>query len=644
MLVLSHYRFLLLGLACSLSFTLFGQSGTFDLGESARPETDTILVSVADTSDVYFFYPSEPGQEYADPDTVLGEYFSQYDPTRQQEEPYGNLGNLGTAVVPLTYQLADYRGFNVGINPYSLYRFSTQEFAFLRSGQPLTRAYFSQGNNQENTYFKLNFSRNFIDGFNLNIQYQRINNQGLYTFQRATTNALGFGLWYKTPKQRYQAFFTYLNHSQDQENNLGITAEPIGTNGLPVVTDPVTLSVRSQTATTALKDNEWGFTHYYKLRSERDSVQTDRRAILIHHQARLLNATYKFFDESAVGQTAAYGPLLVDDRGLRHFFQHRQLTNEAKLVSYKPAKPDSTGAKTQRDLIEVGIEHRLHRIDQEPNEAENVQNLFLKGRIKLAPTPRLLFDVSAYYGLGANRNTYRLEGDLLLDFKLGRLKANLIQQRIPPTRIQQQLYVSQQLVWDNTFDAPFETQITGTYEIPQWQLSLQGRYQLLNNLIYFGEDGLAAQSDQAISVLQASARWNLKWWKLHLDNWVVAQQTGATELQLPNLYTQHSLYFYGLLFKEVMLARIGVDFRFLSDYPLYAYQPLTGQFYLQTTDESDFPLFLDFFLAFKVQKFRFQFRFENLLTFVLDDYYYFAADHPVPQFGLRFGIAWEFLE
>lgn len=632
-------------LVCFTLVNISGQSGTFDLGESSRPKTDTLLVSVADTSDVYFFYPRNPGQEYSDSDTLLGRYFLQYDPSRQQEMPYGNLGNLGTAVVPLSYQLADYRGFHVGIDPYSLYRFNSEDFAYLRSGQPLTRAYFSQGNNQENTYFKLQFSRNFIDGFNLNIQYQRINNQGLYTYQRAINNALGFGLWYKTPKQRYQAFLTYFNHSHDHENNLGISAEPRGPNGLPVVTDPITLSVRSQSATTAIKDNEWRYIHYYKLRSERDSSQQTRRAILIHHQAKLLQARYKFFDETVGSQAFSYGPLLVDERGLRHYLEHRQLTNEAKLVSYKPAKPDSTGTLTQRDLIEIGLEHRWHRIYQEPQEEESLQNLFLKGRIKWAPTPSLLLDVQAYYALGVDRNTYRLEGKLLFDLKkLGNLEANLVQQRIPPTRIQERLYVSQQLIWDNDFVAPFETQITGKYELPQWRLSVQGRYQLINNLIYFDQNGLARQADQATSILGLSARWNLKWWKLHLDNWAVAQQTGSTEIQIPNLFTQHSLYFYGPLFKEVMLAKIGFDFRFLTDYPLYAYQPLTGQFYLQTVDQSDYPLLLDFFLGFKVQKFRFQFRFENLLTFLLDDYYYFAADHPIPQFGLRFGIAWEFLE
>ena len=94
-----------------------------------------------------------------------------------------------------------------------------------------------------------------------------------------------------------------------------------------------------------------------------------------------------------------------------------------------------------------------------------------------------------------------------------------------------------------------------------------------------------------------------------------------------------------------MLLNLGVDFRINSEFRPDAYQPLTWQFHLQDTlTQKPYP-WLDVFAAFKVQSFRFFFRYENLQTLWNNsDVFYQTASHPQPFGSIRLGIAWRFLD
>jgi hypothetical protein len=76
-----------------------------------------------------------------------------------------------------------------------------------------------------------------------------------------------------------------------------------------------------------------------------------------------------------------------------------------------------------------------------------------------------------------------------------------------------------------------------------------------------------------------------------------------------------------------------------------AYQPVTGQFHLQDTlSQQPYP-WADVFVAFKVQTFRFFFRYENAYTFIDNTkVFYQTAWHPQPFGGFRLGVAWRFLD
>jgi hypothetical protein len=89
----------------------------------------------------------------------------------------------------------------------------------------------------------------------------------------------------------------------------------------------------------------------------------------------------------------------------------------------------------------------------------------------------------------------------------------------------------------------------------------------------------------------------------------------------------------------------GFDFRVNSEFRPEAYQPLSWQFHLQDSiTQKPYP-WLDAFIAFRVQTFRFFFRYENLSTlFDKSNVFYQTAYYAQPLGAIRFGIGWRFLD
>ena len=599
---------------------------------------DTLSELTVDTSDLYRYFSLNPDQEFDFADTLLGDYFTQYDPIRKASPDLGHLGNLGSPHQQLVFHPQFRRGVHLGFDQYEAYRIYAKDLTFYRTEQAYTLARFSQGPTQDDLQFGVEFSREFANQVTFSINYQRINNLGSYNRQKATSDAFAVGFRFRSPNQRYDAFTTYANNVNTQEENGGISLEPA------ILSDPLTIAVKLETAETRYASRQFRLDQHYKLRMEKDSMQKNRTAIVAAHSFEFRRDSYKFFDDSPSADSSFYGVLQTDSRGLRQFIGMDQYHNAFRFRTFRLWPKDSTGVKNQRDLLEVGLEHTAFFVNQEPLDTV-LQNLFLTGKWKVSPFNGLNIEANGHYGLAANAGDYRVDGTLLLNLKkLGQFKATVINQLNRPDRLAAQAFVSQQAIWENDFKKTLETSLIATYQIPEWNLAVSGRYHLINNLVYYDQQGVAQQTSIPISIPQLLVKAKLKVWKLHLDNEVVLQRPTETEIRIPEIYSNHQFYFYGNLFKKVMLAKIGFDLRLTSGYKPNAYQPLIGRFYLQEDLQTDWQPIVDGFVSFKVDKFRFFFRFENALPFLTDKYYYLAADYPIDHTQIRFGLNWQFVD
>lgn len=627
--------------------------------DSVTQEIETEL----DTAQYSYFFQDNPGRFYTDKDSLLGDNFHQYDPARQRSLDYFNLGRVNSAAYPSVYQPAVRRGLDMGLHAYDLYYLKNNDIRFYQQGKALTDAFFS--GTQQNSLIKLKFSRNFANNINFSLDYLRssninqLNSQGptfnrsykdsivrsyLYEgFPRGRITTLGVGFWVN--RSRYDGYLTYTFNLSEQLDKGGIADDSLFrissyTYSLPeILTDAQTRHQRQEIA----------YLHYLKL-NKKDSTG-NKRAYLASHRISYKSDLYKSYDpfSSSPSKTDStfYGSLLNDARGLRFYLKENQIENSFNISTTKNRSSDSThkgGSMGQKDWFEVGIAHSFHRLNQEAF-TQNINNVIVKGRWNFTPNENIKVETYAHFNiLGYNIGDYRLNGEAFLNIKnIGSLTLKASNSLYAPSYLQTHAYLTQRELWNNDFKKTLETHLSGTLSIPKAHFEGTVAYSLLNNYIYFDKTFRPQQTSTPLSILQLILVENLQLGSFHLDNTIAFQKSTEKFVRLPDIYTKHSLYAEGKIFKKAMLARAGFDIRYASAWFAPAYMPLMGQFYIQEKGSVNAYPSIDVFLSFKVKTFRFFAKMENLIGSFSDNVYYQIYNSPVPDRQFRFGVRWNLL-
>ncbi len=588
-------------------------------------------------------YSLSPERSFPAADTLPDADYRMYDPARRNVIDWGTLGNLGSAARPLFFENQAIRGFDVGVHAYDRYMLRPEQLGFYRNTRTFSDAYFSQGRNQFETNLNARFGRTFEGGANFSLEYRTLNNLGQYRYQRDKHNALALGLWLPVGK-RYDAFLIFTRNVIRQQENGGIVTDTVFGSGQ--FAGPIAAEIRlsNEKAYTRLDDQSLHLTHHYRLAGK---GATGKRSLRATHTFAWNEQKYKFADqgsgEAGMGADAAYfePAFLVDFRGIRHLIALDRIDNAFTINTFKIKKSGRPS-----DLLAVGLAHSYFKVNQEPREFK-VSNLFLTGNLAITPSETFAFTAQGALGVLDNIGEYQLQGELLLGLgKAGKFKASLLSQIRPPALLFDRLYVSKRQIWDNNFAKPVENSLSASYALPLIGFEAGARVHLVNNYLYFDQNGLAAQTTSPLQVTQLLLKENIKWGSLRFDNTVALQQPNREDvLRLPKWFSKNSLYFSGKVFKKKMLLNAGVDFRINSDFQPDGYHPLSWQFHLQdSVKQAPYP-WIDLFIAFKVQAFRGFVRYENCATWWDNTkVFYQTAYHAQPFGALRFGIAWRFMD
>lgn len=588
-----------------------------------------------------FTFALTPEKSELATDTLPDLDFRQFNPARRQTIDYATLGNLGSSAQPQFFQIQPQLGFGLGVNAFKLYTLHPQDLQFYRNRRSFSDAYFTQGKNNLETQVNARFARTFSGGANFSLEYRTINNLGKFNYQRDRHNALAAGLWVPVGK-RYEGFLIFTQNVMRQLENGGIVSDTVFSGGQ--FQGPLAAAVRlpDTKAYTRYDDKSWNLTHHFRFAGGNTA---GARVLRATHELEWNQVKLKFSDGDSTAGLANdvyyYGQFLTNGRGIRNFIRVNQISNSFTINTFK-----SKVQGAPSDLLALGIKHSLFYVYQEPNKS-SFSNLFLTGDLALTPNKSFAFTASGALGLFKNLGEYQLNGNLKIGLgKAGELRAALLSQRRPPDLIHERLIVSQTDVWNLNLQKPVENSLSATYALPLVGLEATARTILVNNYLYYDQNGNSAQSSAPLQVVQLLIRENIHLGWLHLDNTIALQQANRSDVfHFPKWFSQNSLYIRGALFQKKLLLSTGFDFRMNSAFLPDGYNPVTAQFYLQDqVTQQPYP-WVDMFLAFKVQAFRFFARYENCYTF-WDKTKVFYQTYPYPQtFGaFRLGISWRFLD
>ncbi len=208
-----------------------------------------------------------------------------------------------------------------------------------------------------------------------------------------------------------------------------------------------------------------------------------------------------------------------------------------------------------------------------------------------------------------------------------------------------QQYKANSFIWNNAFKSIFNQQVHIVADYLPLRIRAGIYTQLLNNAIFNNIAQQPEQSPKAISNTRVYAAHQLSWKRLRLNNTLHYQVTTAPDLmRMPNLYTNHALYFETKKIKNNFIVQAGVDVQLIPKFKSYAYSPALNQFYLQENFESANQLYADVFLNIYIRPAYIFIKMEHANQFYYPQQSEVVAGYLMKPRALRFGLRWNFLD
>lgn len=650
----------------------------------SRSVLDTVVVSpprVAVASDTStgrrrrstlndtWYYGHEPEKHFLIDSSIF--QMHRFDVVRRDGPEYFNLGNMGTEAYPLVFSPSPSVGFNMGFHQFDAYRYSKDSIHYYQVIRPYAEIFYSLGINKDQL-FKGRFANSHKNGLMYGVEFRRINSPGQYTRQRAIDN--GFSLYgiYNSKDHQWGLESDLVYNSYLVQENGGLARDIIFKDS--ALFQKSLAPVNLQYAGLQYREISWYLKGTYaigKKYNERINDTTVLRVVLpvfkVSYQFNLDYNHYQYFDLKG---DSAYYPYLTMGDTMRYTSGYLKAANRFGL-DYTAKKLTSDSTYKELNFI-IGASANLdYFVMREFGQKPKFTNLYVDGYIKSNPAvnSRLLYKASVtYYMAGYNQNDLTANGEVGVDFRqFGRITAGAGYQLRHADWIYHSLrsdtitgiHTTQsnglplnanldKLNYQYFYNLPRMSifRFGGDYTVDKIGIRVSAYNYVLKNYFYFSGPVTPAYESRAMNmlVLSFSNRFGIK--GFHFDNDVWFQKSaGSDVIRLPLVTTKTSVYYERYVFKKALLFAIGVDLRYYTPFKGNAYNPLTGQFYLQNDWELKFYPVMDVFLNVKIKTVRIYLMGTNLSSFFgKQKGYYTSPLYPAADATFKFGGAWRFFE
>lgn len=559
--------------------------------------------------------------------------FRQYDPARAQDFYGAHLGNLASSYRDLWYKPIYDKGYHYKKDAHNIYKKRAEELAFYLLHLPYADFQYSQGDGQQNTAFDAKFGMNMTKQFQLSIDYSKINHRGQYRNQQNKDVHLLIGGWYQSKNKFYDGFYTYQSNKLDQEHNGGITSDSFFIK--PGFELRETIPVKFSSAFSLGRDKAFLINNIFHLNvNPKDSIPQEKDGIFdLRQHIKIGSYDLKYFDDDIDTSFQYYKSFELDERGVRHFYEH-QLFETAAFLDIEQSKNDFSY------LLSPGIRFQRYSINQEPVDSVHAQST-IEAKLRLKYKDLFNLNSSLEFGLLKATGYLLSENDISIGLSdKVHLKGFLNFYRNNQALLNQRLFISGQELWSNNFSDKSILSFGADLDIPFLNLRAGVALHNLFNPIYYDEFVFPAVLESNPSILQLKLSHHAKFRNFHFKNTLGLQQTAQTELSLPKFIGKHSLYYQNNIFKKNLLIQTGLDLHHNDRFNAYAFFPLIDQFYLTNQSRLVYYPIVDAFVSFKVKTFKAFVKAENLTAFLTEEVPFQVPEHPQNEFLIRIGINW----
>ncbi|NTW33190.1 MAG: putative porin [Bacteroidetes bacterium] len=549
--------------------------------------------------------------------------------------------NSGLAYRDLDFK-ADYNFDFVSSRQYYKNYFRFNENAqYYNVSVPFSDAFFCRGPLREQILNFL-FTRKIKNNFNISVNYKLIYSPGTYLRQKTNESFFILTSNYHTKNKKYVVLGNYFFNKLKTQENGGLTNDSSFTENLESRRQLIETNLTN--AENQIKESGFYIKQFYFLgfhhKNEKDTTSKHTFIGLgrISHSILFKNQSYIYLDNNP---TSGFYPLVLLSNTLTYDSIHTNTIENT--ISWSNAEFENS--EQQPFLISFGLRHKFSKLYSyllDTSLVSIIPECKMEGRISKTTNIKLS---GFYFANGYNKSDFSLTGVIYQKFKKDFYNNDKIGIRQDyfcqsPAWFDNN-YSSNHFIWDYSFKQTLtnKTSVILNYKKLDVFLNFYG----IKNYIYYDDYARPKQFLDNIAVVQLELNKNFKLKNWNIDNKIVYQKANNSDvLRLPDLMSNHVMYFEHPLFKNALTAQLGFEVTFFSSYYPLNYMPATREFYLQNNYKSDNYPYIDFFVNAKIKRARLYLKIDHLNSGFMGYNYFLIPHYPMSDRGLKFGISWIF--
>jgi len=571
-----------------------------------------------------------------------------HDQLRERKPFTATFPNLGLAYRDLEFNMHYNSDFVSSRRYYEDYFLTNDNAEYFHVNSPYSKAYYVMGPKREQ-YFNFLFTRNFKENLNFSVNYKIIHANATYDRQKSDDAFVRFTGNYTTKNHKYVVLGDYFyNRMKDQENG-GLLHDSafLGSNHANWLLDSISL----YGAENRIKESGFYIRQFYFLGvgGEKAKKDTSKTYVVkpyrgfgrISHSILFKNQSYTYIDANP---WSGYYPAPLLDSAVSHDSIHVNSIENMLEWSNTSYLNDST---SQPFLLKISIRHKYSKLYTDSTDTSLVSiipqagfRLDIKEKFKVAAN-------GFYYLSGHNKGDLSLSGCIAGNFKTDSattgsvgITADVVRQS--PAWFDQQ-YSSNSFYWNNSFDPITSKKVRLFCNFKKFDLSLA--YYQVKNYIFYDIFAKPKQFAGNVDVLQLKLKKDFIWKHFEMANTILFQKNFHNNVvHLPELLSNHALYYTHDFFKTALTAQLGVEVTFLSSYSPLAWMPSTRVFYIQNDFSTKNYPFMDLFLNLKIKRARIFLKMDHINEGMVGNNDFMIPHYPSLGRAFHFGVSWMFYD
>ena len=543
-----------------------------------------------------------------------------------------SVGNPGGAKMSL-FQKPNNFGFNYGESVFDVQFKNDSKSKIYNTNIPFARiAYLSGPKKYQN--FNLLFSENVRSTMNFAVKLKTYGSNGFYLNQHANNKLFSIQNSYKSRKNKYGYFLKFSVQSGSINENGGIKGDSIYLNNLR--NDKLNVQVWfDELSTNRYDKRNLNVLQFYRFgQADSNRNKYDGIFLLLENSGGVDDFWYENINPDSV-YFDAFNINVNDSTSIRDK-SHLYYSNNTMMLKYR-----SFGGQID---LRFGYGLDVFKAETFVSDSTLITQK-LKGHLKDFNIGNFVFNGMFEKGIaGYNSDGHQFNISsygLFFDnrFKLGAKFLSI--KTLPDYKMMR--YAGSNIAWDNKFGYIVNNTLEMYVVSDSIGLSLSGKLTQTKNYTYFGRDAYPVQYVNSFGGYELRLQKNFTLKSYHFDVSIFYQGVDASAPKnIPSWIWNVSFYYQRYLFKGALELRYGIDYWQNSSYTADYYVPFTRSFIYQNEyTVGNYP-YMDFYISARIRGAQGFVKFQNLGQLVLEQSYMMVPYYPMQDFGMSFGLRWDF--